>query len=480
MSADLGVVGLGVMGQNLALNALDHGFRVAVWNRSTATTDAFVAANPGKSLVPTHTLAELVQALAPPRRILLMITPGPPVDEAIGHLEPLLARGDVVIDGGNSWFRDTQRREAALAPAGLSFIGSGVSGGEEGARFGPSLMPGGPRVAYDVIRPLVEAIAAKTRFGPCVTWIGPDGSGHFVKMVHNGIEYGVMQLIAETYDALRTGLRLSNDEIAAVFARWNRGRLESFLVELTARVLRVRAEDGVQHLVDVVEDAAAQKGTGKWTNEIALELAVPVPTIAAALDARVLSSLRAERLAAARRLKGPAPRRWPGTTRAWIAALEDALFGSTICAYAQGMALIRAASAAYQWNVDLPEVARIWTGGCIIRARLLVRIMAAFRARPDLANLLVDPALARDVRRVDRRWRTVVAQAVRSGIPVGALSASLAYVDAYRAARLPQNLTQAQRDAFGAHTYHRLDRPGAGAIHSSWGPPVARPKNRRR
>ncbi|HZP43845.1 MAG TPA: decarboxylating NADP(+)-dependent phosphogluconate dehydrogenase, partial [Candidatus Binatia bacterium] len=453
--------------------------QVAVWNRHSATMETFVAAHPGPNLLGARTLAELVQALARPRRVLLMISPGPPIDETIAHLQPLLAHGDVVIDGGNSWFKDTQRREATLAAAGLLFIGSGVSGGEEGARSGPSLMPGGPRVAYEAVRRLFEAIAAKTRFGPCVGWMGPDGAGHFVKMVHNGIEYGVMQLIAETYDVLRTELRLSNDESAAVFARWNRGPLESFLVELTARVLRVRDEDG-GHLVDQVEDAAAQKGTGRWTNEIALELAVPVPTIAAALDARVLSSMRAERLAAARRLPRPAARRWSGAPRSWIAALEDALLGGAICAYAQGLALIRAASAAYGWHVDLPEVARVWTGGCIIRARLLVRIMAAFRRQPDLPNLLVDPAIARELARVERRWRAVVAEAARTGVPAGAMAASLAYLDTYRAARLPQNLTQAQRDAFGAHTYRRLDRPDAGPQHSSWALPVERPTRRRR
>jgi 6-phosphogluconate dehydrogenase len=478
--AAIGVIGLGVMGQNLVLNIEEHGFPVAVYNRTPNVTDAFLAAHPGKRLVRARTLAELLAALAPPRRVFLMITPGPPVDSTLADLRPLLARGDVVVDGGNSFFKDTERREAALAAEGLAYMGCGVSGGEEGARHGPSLMPGGPPPAWEAMRPILEAIAAKTRSGACVTHVGPGGAGHFVKMVHNGIEYGVMQAIAEAYDVMRTALRLDAGAQARVFARWNGGSLESFLVDLTARVLVVRDPETGRPLVDVVDDAAAQKGTGKWTAEVALELGVPVPTIGAALDARVLSSMKAERLAASTRLPGPRPRRWPGAPATWVSAVRDALEASTICAYAQGLALIRAASETYRWGVDLRETARIWTGGCIIRARLLQTIMAAYRRRPDLPNLLLDRQLAARVGRTETRWRAVVAAAARSGIPVAATAASLAYFDTYRAARLPQNLTQAQRDAFGAHTYRRADHPERGALHTEWLAGAAAPRRRAR
>jgi 6-phosphogluconate dehydrogenase len=480
-AADIGVVGLGVMGQNLALNVVDHGFGVAVWNRHAGATEAFVTAHGSPRLRPARTLAELVAALASPRRVLLMITPGPPVDATLEELAPLLAPGDVIVDGGNSWWKDTRRRETALAGRGIRWLGCGVSGGEEGARRGPSLMPGGTAEAYAALHPILEAIAARTPSGPCVAHLGPDGAGHFVKMVHNGIEYGVMQLIAEAYDVLRRGLGLDAEAAAGVFGRWNRGPLESFLVELAARVLRVRDEETGRPLVDLVEDAAAQKGTGRWTVESALELGVPVPTIAAALDARVLSSLKAERSAVAGRLGATRPTRVAGGVRAWTASLRDALHASMICAYAQGMTLIAAASLAEGWRVDLAEVARVWTGGCIIRARLLDAIRAAYRRRADLPSLLLDPPLAARLRRAAPRWRGVVAGAARAGIPLAATVASLAWVDAYRSARLPQSLVQAQRDAFGAHTYRRLDHPERGALHSSWvpAPPERRARGRR-
>jgi 6-phosphogluconate dehydrogenase len=381
----------------------------------------------------------------------------------------LLDAGDILIDGGNSFFQDTRRREALLRERQLNFVGCGVSGGEEGARFGPSIMPGGSDAAWARIKDVLEAISAKTDAGPCVTHVGSDGAGHFVKMVHNGIEYGDMQIIAEVYDVLHRGLGLSTPEAGGVFETWNRGTLESFLVELTAQVCRVIDPETRQPLVDVIQDKAGQKGTGKWTAQVALDLAVAIPTIGAALDARVLSSQKDERVAAGRHfaaLDARAP--FAGRDRdGWIGDLQDALQGSRICSYAQGMALIAAGAREYSWNVNLAEMARIWKGGCIIRARLLDPVRNAFSKAPALANLLVDESIAADMQRAAPGWRRVVAAAASAGIPVPALSASLAYFDGYRTARLPQNLTQAQRDAFGAHKYERVERPGF--VHSNWG-----------
>jgi 6-phosphogluconate dehydrogenase len=399
---------------------------------------------------------------------MMMIPAGGPVDEMIGRLSPLLDAGDILIDGGNSRFDDTRRREAALRARGLHFVGCGVSGGEEGARFGPSIMPGGSDAAWAGIRDVLEAIAAKTEAGACVTHVGPDGAGHFVKMVHNGIEYGDMQLIAETYDVLHRGLGLTTPQAGEVFAEWNRGPLESFLVELTAHVCRVIDPDTKQPLVDVVQDKAGQKGTGKWTVQTALDLAVAIPTITAALDARILSGLKEERVAASARYTGPASVPFASTgADPWKNDLRDALFAGRVCSYAQGMALIAAGSAEYAWNIDLAEIARIWKGGCIIRARLLDPVRQAFTANRALPNLLVDPAIAADVQRAAPGWRRVVVAAATSGIAVPALAASLEYFDSYRTARLPQNLTQAQRDAFGAHKFERIERPGF--VHADWG-----------
>ncbi len=463
--AAFGVIGLGVMGQNLALNVEEHGFPVAVWNREPDAIDKFLAANSGKKLSGHKELAAFVKALERPRRILLMIKAGAPVDEMLAKLSPLLEHGDIVIDGGNSWFKDTQRRERELSSRGHFFFGTGVSGGEEGARRGPSIMPGGAKQAYEPVRPIFEAIAAKTNSGPCVTYVGPDGAGHFVKMVHNGIEYGDMQLIAETYDILRRAGGLNADELAQQFATWNKGRLESFLIELTAEVFTVRDEKG-QPLVDDVLDAAQQKGTGKWTAQVALDLAVPIPTIAAAIDARVMSSLLGVRERAQKLLGAPSPK-WDGPRAELIAAVEEALYASKICSYAQGMHLIRAGSEEYKWGIDLSEMARIWKGGCIIRARFLDEIMAAFKRNEKLDNLLFDEVFTKAVRAAERGWRKTVGLAQSLGIPVPAMSGSLGYFDALRADSLPQNLTQAQRDAFGAHTYIRRDRPGV-ALHTEW------------
>jgi 6-phosphogluconate dehydrogenase len=467
-SAAFGVIGLGTMGRNLALNIESRGVPVAVWNLETEWVDAFLRENPGRQFIGTTTFEALVAAIARPRRILMMIPAGAPVDATIAKLQPLVDPGDVIIDGGNSWFEDTRRREAQLREAGIHFVGCGVSGGEDGARNGPSLMPGGSPEAWAVLRDVLEAIAAETEAGPCVTHVGPDGAGHFVKMVHNGIEYGDMQLIAEAWDVLRRGLELSAAEAAAVFDAWNDSPLESFLVELTARIGRVRDPLTGEALVDMVQDKAGQKGTGRWTATLALDLGVAIPTIASAIDARVLSSQKDERVAAAGTLEGPEPSSVFGREgrRQAIEDLHEAFYASRVCTYAQGMALIRAGSLKYSWGINLAEIGRIWKGGCIIRARLLDPVRRAFEARPGLVNLLVDPTLGNAVELAQEGWRRTIARAAVAGLPLPAHAASLAYFDSYRSPRLPQNLTQAQRDAFGAHTYERTDRPGF--VHSEW------------
>ena len=469
--ADLGVIGLGVMGENFALNVEEHGFQVALWNHTEAKVTSLIQrGGPHRRWIGTTTLEEFVASLGRPRRILLMIKAGTPVDEMLEKLTPLLSPDDIVVDGGNSFFADTQRREASLRVRGVRFVGMGVSGGEEGARHGPSLMPGGARAAYDHLRPILEAIAAKTDSGPCVTHVGPDGAGHFVKMIHNGIEYGVMQLIAEAYDLLRRALGLSATQAAAVFAEWNRGPMQSYLIEIAAQVLAVRDPETGLPLVDLILDQAGQKGTGKWTAQVALDLGVPIPTIAAAIDARVLSSMKAERVHASellvsRRLAGEVLASQKGEL---VAAIRDALAAATICSYAQGMVLMRAASIEHRWQVDAREIARIWKGGCIIRARLLDPIMHAYERDSDLINLLLDADIGPRMLELEQGWRRTIQMAVAHSIPVPGLSASLAYFDSYRTAVLPQNLTQAQRDYFGAHTYQRTDRPETGFVHTDW------------
>lgn len=468
-SAQFGLIGLGVMGENLALNLEDHGYRVALWTHTEGKVQRFVEQNgPNRQWIGVSTLEEFVAAITPPRRILLMVKAGTPVDEMLDRLASLLSPGDVIVDGGNSFFKDTQRREIAARARGVHFVGMGVSGGEVGARYGPSLMPGGARVAYEMLRPVLEAIAAKTDSGPCVTYLGPDGAGHYVKMIHNGIEYGLMQAIAEAYDLLGRGLGLPATDLADRFAEWNRGPLESYLVEITAQVLS--AEDSVtgNPLVEMILDQAGQKGTGKWTAESALELGVPIPAIAAALDARALSSMKGERVIASQEVGSITTGRIPGDVQELTTAIHGALYATTICSFAQGMSLLRIASLEYGWGVDLREVARIWKGGCIIRARLLDTLMHAFGREPDLTNLLLDTEVGPTLASVEASWRRTVASAVAAGIPVPVMSASLAYFDSYRSARLPQNLTQAQRDFFGAHTYQRTDQPDAGFVHTNW------------
>jgi len=463
----LGMLGVGVMGRNLAWNIADHGYSVAAWNREPEMLDEVMAAAPGK-LHATRTLEEFVGSLERPRRIMVMITAGKPVDMVLDALEPLLEPGDIVIDGGNSWFEDTQRREARLTAKGMSFFGIGVSGGEDGARHGPSLMPGGKPEAYPRIQPILEAIAARTEAGPCVTHVGPDGAGHFVKMVHNGIEYADMQFIAEAYDLLRRLGGLDAPQLARTFQAWNKGPLESFLIEITGKVFEVKDPRSGGWLVDRVLDKAGQKGTGRWTAEIALRLGVAIPSIAAAIDARVLSSMKEERVEASKVLRGPSAATAPGGALEEV--VHDALYASKIVAYAQGMALIRAGSQSYNWGISLEEMARIWKGGCIIRARFLDTIMRAYRRRPDLPSLLLDETIAGEIQRVQDSWRRVLVLAQAQGVPVPAMAASLAYYDSYRSASLPQNLTQAQRDAFGSHTYQRSDAPQEGFVHTDWLP----------
>lgn len=467
MNCDFGVVGLGVMGGNLALNIERHGFGVAGYDLDQAKAKAFVSGPAaGKRVEIADSPAALMAMLRTPRRILLMVPAGPPVDAAIAHLRGDLAPSDILIDGGNSYFLDTERRGAALSADRLQFVGTGVSGGEQGALWGPSLMPGGPREAWEAIAPVFRAIAARAEDGEtCVEYLGRGGAGHFVKMVHNGIEYGDMQLIAETYDLLSRGLGLSAAESAEVFAEWNEGALKSYLIEITAAVLRKIDPDTGRPLVDLILDEAQQKGTGKWTSQTALDLGAPIPTINAAVESRIISALQSERVAASRALSGPSPR-YRGDRARLIAAARDGLYASKITSYAQGLGLLRLAAAEHGYEYGLADIAKIWRAGCIIRASLLDDIMRAFRRAPGLANLLLDEQFAGAVMSRQDGWRKMVTTSVERGIPALAVTASLAYFDAYRAERLPANLTQAQRDYFGAHTYRRVDKPGV--FHAEW------------
>jgi 6-phosphogluconate dehydrogenase len=462
-----GVIGLAVMGENLALNVERNGFPISVYNRSREKTDAFMATRAqGKNVKAAYTLAEFVSSLAQPRRILVMVKAGAPVDAVIQELKPLLAPGDTIIDGGNSLFDDTARRTAELENTGLTFIGMGVSGGEEGALNGPSMMPGGTKAAYDNLEPILVKIAAQVDDGPCVAYMGPGGAGHYVKMVHNGIEYGDMQLIAEAYDLLKNVLGLDHKELHQVFSDWNKtAELNSFLIEITADIFKYIDKDTNQPLVELIMDAAGQKGTGRWTVQSALELGVPIPTIIAAVNGRIMSSYKAERVAASAILTGPTEK-FTGDKATFINQVRDALYCSKICSYAQGMALLSAASSAEKYDLKLGEIARIWKGGCIIRAGFLDSIKKAFDENPNLANLLLAPEFKQTILDRQTAWREVLIQAARLGIAVPAFSASLDYFDSYRRASLPQNLTQAQRDYFGAHTYERTDK--SGSFHTEW------------
>lgn len=464
----IGVVGLAVMGRNLALNIESRGYAVSVYNRSREKTDELIAEFPDRKLVPAHTLEAFVASLETPRRILLMVKAGEATDATIAALKPLLDKGDVLIDGGNTHFTDTIRRNQELAQAGLHFIGTGVSGGEEGALRGPSIMPGGQRDAYDLVEPILEQIAAKAPADgePCVAYMGPDGAGHYVKMVHNGIEYGDMQLIAESYAVLKQVAGLTNDELGAVYAEWNQGELDSYLIEITAKIFGKKDDETGEHLVDVILDRAAQKGTGKWTSQNALDLSVPLPLITESVFARVLSSLKAQRVAASEVLSGPSPAPLEGDRAAFVESVRRALYLSKVISYAQGFAQLDTASKEYGWNLDLGTIAKIFRAGCIIRARFLQKITDAYAKNAALANLLLDPYFQDIAANYQSALRDVVIAAVKAGVPVPAFASAVAYFDSYRSARLPANLVQAQRDFFGAHTFERTDKPGS--FHASW------------
>jgi 6-phosphogluconate dehydrogenase len=469
MKADIGVVGLAVMGQNLALNMESRGYTVAVYNRTVEKTREFASARTlGRNVIPGYSLEEFVMSLKSPRKILVMVKAGEAVDAMIDKLSAHLDEGDILIDGGNSYFQDTIRRDRRLRERGLLYLGSGVSGGEEGALHGPSIMPGGSGEAYEAVAPILKAIAATVDGEPCCTYIGSDGAGHYVKMVHNGIEYGDMQLISEAYTLMKNALQLDHQRMREVFADWNRGELDSYLIEITADILGKKDPDSGQPLVEMILDQAGQKGTGKWTSQSALDLGVAAPTIAEAVFARYISAIKEERLAASELLTGPAgpSARYTGDAGEFLDSLRRALYAAKICSYAQGFALMQAAAAEYGWELHPGEIAMIWRGGCIIRAKFLAKIKEAYDRNPGLANLLVDDYFRSIVTDNQTAWRRVVMTATELGIPVPAFSSALGYFDAYRSGRLWANMIQAQRDYFGAHTYRRLDREGV--FHTDW------------
>ncbi len=485
--SDIGLIGLAVMGQNLALNVADHGFRISVYNRTTSTMEKFVSENPDTpgGLAGFAKLEDFVASLASPRRIIILVKAGRPTDAVIESLIPLLDKGDIIIDGGNAQWTDTIRRERELKEKGIRFIGSGVSGGEEGARFGPSLMPGGEFEAWKEIEPIWKAIAAKVdpKTGkplegaapgkpveggvPCTAYIGPDGAGHYVKMVHNGIEYGDMQMICEAYALMKDVLGMTPDEMGDVFGEWNRGNLDSFLIEITADILKQKDPVTGKPFVDIVLDTAGQKGTGKWTSVSALDMGVPAPTIAEAVFARLISAVKEERVHASKILARE-PRPFTGDRKEFIDAIRDALYCSKICSYAQGFQLMRAAQGEYNWKLNFGEIAQIFRGGCIIRAAFLQKITEAYERDADLPNLLLDPYFKEAIEKAEANWRKVVATGAAHGVSIPTFYSSLAYFDAYRSERLPANLLQSQRDYFGAHTYERVDQPRGKFFHLDW------------
>ncbi len=466
--ADIGLIGLAVMGQNLALNIHDHGFRVAVFNRTTSKVTRFLeneAAN--TDIIGAHTPAEFVASIERPRKIILMIQAGEAVDKSIAQLAPLLDEGDIIIDGGNSNFNDTIRRTREVEAMGLLFIGAGISGGEEGARYGPSIMPGGSAAAWGAVKPILQAVAAKAPSGePCCDWVGEDGAGHFVKMVHNGIEYGDMQLICEAYHLMSALLGMDEAEISQVFQRWNKGLLESFLIEITGEILAYQDEDGAPLLRKIL-DVASQKGTGKWTAITALQEGTPLTLIGEAVFARFLSAIKEQRVAASKVLPGP-PAEFRGDKAAFIRDLEGAVYAAKIISYTQGYMLMQDAAGAYNWNLNYGGVALMWREGCIIRSAFLGKIQEAYAANPALANLLLDDYFSDAVIGAQAAWRGAVATGIQHGIPLPIMSGALAFYDGYRSANLPANLLQAQRDYFGAHTYERVDRPRGEYFHTNW------------
>ena len=466
--ADIGLIGLAVMGQNIVLNMDDHGYTVAVFNRTVSKVDEFLSQEAaGTKVIGTHSIQELCAVLKRPRRVMLLVKAGGPVDEFIEALLPHLEPGDVIIDGGNSHFPDTIRRTKYLESKGLLYIGTGVSGGEEGARHGPSIMPGGSAAAWPHVKEIFQSIAAKTPEGePCCDWVGEDGAGHYVKMVHNGIEYGDMQLIAEAYHLMKEGLGLSNEQMHEVFARWNEGPLDSYLIEITRDILGTTDEDG-RYVLDLILDTAGQKGTGKWTGVSALDLGMPMTLVTEAVFSRCVSALKNERVAASTILKGPAPR-FEGDRQAFVDDIGRAVYASKIISYAQGFMLLREAANEYKWHVNYGGVALMWRGGCIIRSRFLGKIRDAFAKNPDLHNLLLDDFFRSVIDESQASWRRVVARAAEMGIPIPAMSSALAFFDGYRHGWLPANLVQAQRDYFGAHTYERVDQPRGKFFHTNW------------
>jgi len=468
-SCDIGLIGLAVMGQNLVLNMNDHGYKVAVFNRTVSKVDDFINNEAkGTQVVGTHSAEELCASLKSPRRVMLMVKAGDVVDQTIEHVLPYLEKGDILIDGGNSLYTDTNRRTKDLAAKGILFIGTGVSGGEEGARFGPSIMPGGNKEAWPHVKEILQAIAAKVEDGtPCCDWVGEDGAGHYVKMVHNGIEYGDMQLIGEAYHLLKEGLGLSADEFAEVFAEWNKGELDSFLIEITAEIFAKKDDDG-QPMVDRILDAAGQKGTGKWTAISALDLGMPVTLIGESVFARCLSALKDERVAASKVLEGPKKALTISEKKAFIEDVRRALYCSKVISYAQGYMLLRAAEKEMGWNLNMGGIALMWRGGCIIRSVFLGNIKTAYDKNAKLTNLLLDDFFSGVLNKYHGSWRKALIHAIEIGVPTPAFSTALAFYDGYRTERLPANLLQAQRDFFGAHTYERVDKPRGQFFHTNW------------
>jgi 6-phosphogluconate dehydrogenase len=463
---DIGLIGLAVMGQNLVLNMERNGYQVGVYNRTASKTKDFINQRAvEKNITATYAIEDFVACLNIPRRVMLMIKAGPALDAVIDSLIPHLEVGDIVIDGGNSYYKDTERRAVTLDKDGLIYMGVGVSGGEEGALWGPSIMPGGKKEAYPLMEPIFTDISAKVNGQPCVTYLGPRGAGHYVKMVHNGIEYGDMQLIAEAYDFLHRALGLKASELSSIFDEWNSGMLSSYLIEITAEILKRKDDETGNPLVEMILDKAGQKGTGKWTSQDALDIGVPTPTINSAVEARIISAFKSERIRASTILPGTEGE-FSGDRDEFVDAVGDALYASKICSYAQGMSLLRAASEELNYDLNYAEIARIWRGGCIIRAAFLDDVQEAFIQEPELPNLLLAPYFCEAVASRQEAWRKIVKQAVSIGIPTPAISASLSYYDSYRSARLPANMIQAQRDYFGAHTYNRIDREGQ--FHTDW------------
>ncbi|WP_284036923.1 NADP-dependent phosphogluconate dehydrogenase [Neobacillus sp. 114] len=463
----IGVIGLAVMGKNLALNIESRGYTISVYNRSSDKTEIFLSKEgAGKRIVGTYSVEEFIRSLERPRKILLMVQAGSATDATIQSLQPYLEEGDIIIDGGNTFFQDTIRRNKELAESGIHFIGTGVSGGEEGALKGPSIMPGGQKEAYELVKPILEAISAKVEGDACCTYIGPNGAGHYVKMVHNGIEYGDMQLISEAYFIMKQLLGLTAQELHEVFLEWNKGELDSYLIEITANIFTKVDEQTGKPLVDVILDSAGQKGTGKWTSQNALDLGVPLPIITESVFSRFISAMKEERVMASKLLKGPKAAAFEGNREEFIEAVRKALYMSKICSYAQGFAQMRTASEEYEWNLRYGDIAMIFRGGCIIRAQFLQKIKDAYDRSPSLTNLLLDSYFKEIVESYQSSLREVVAVAITSGIPVPAFSSAIAYYDSYRSETLPANLLQAQRDYFGAHTYQRID--GEGIFHTEW------------